>query len=585
VIEKLDNFIEKNLTKNTFKLLLKYLLFSSFLYLFLMSLHRPATFYSGSFLDYIKYMYDIGYLYEILFTIISWSPVLAASLFLFKTRYIGVLFLALFSFLAGTEMYYFYLQGGGVAWNIGVNQLMVENIIKALENPVLMGEASSEYSKSPLFLKYMVYYPLGIFISIFIILKFIPKGKFNILGLPLTLILLTFSIEQSTPFFYRVIFEFQNYGIEKVYNIISDRQREKVYIYDINKTYERPKNIIFLMDESVRGDFISVNSKDPEIINASSYLKELQDTGLFKTFGVMYPIGNCSASSNTFTMTGGRKNYQVAPTIFQYMKNAGYKTTRLDAPHTGYQNGVERYDSKYIDQYITKEFILPNTERDLESIKEIAKILKNGKSNFIYFTKQGSHFPVNNSYPKSSALYTDLGPKYSQGWYKKQYLNSIYWNVNYTWKELIKTIKGTNTIVIWQSDHGLNIAPDQGETRILLTHCETSLNHYRSLFNGAGGIYSENKKILDNYKNINESSAMQIFPTLLSIAGYKDVEIEKFYWPSFKTPIKNKDKTFPLYTPSYKNFFDLNKSNFKENNIELKDFGINQRKESTLYNN
>ena len=575
-MNKIDKILEELLSKKGKRAVLKYFIISFFTIIALMLLHRPATFYNGTYIEYIKYMYELGYIHELFLRTLIWVPVMASLLFLFRTKYIGIFFIGLFSFLAGTEMYYFFLQGGNLAWNIGVNQLMVENIIKAIENPVLMNEASNEYSNTDIFKTYMIYYPIGLTIFIYIITKLLPKGKYNLIGLPIFLILMTFATEQSTPYFLRVIYEFEDYGLQKINNLIINKKRENIYIKDIQN--KSPKNIIFVMDESVRGDYISVNSNDKEIVKATKYLQELENNGTFKTFGVMYPIGNCSASSNVFTMIGGRKNYEVAPTIYQYMKNAGYQTIRLDAPHTGYQNGVERYDTPYIDKYISNESIPENTKRDLVSIKNIKEILKENKKHFIYFTKQGSHFPVKNSYPKNKALFKNLGKPYSQEWYKKQYLNSLNWNVNEFWKQLVQATKNTDTVIIWQSDHGLNIGPDNGQKHILLTHCESNLDHYKALFNSAGGIYSDNKNYLKDFKNLNESSANQIFPTILNLAGYNEDNIEKYYWPSFN--VKDIKNNFPLFTPSHEIFYILNP---EDNNLSTKEYGINKRKKSYKY--
>lgn len=555
-----------------------YLLVSIVFTFILLLLHRPPEYYVGSMVQYVIEGYEKNALLNIFVMITSWSLCILPLLYLFKGKYYGIFFLGIFSLWAGTEVYFFYLQGGEVSFNIGVNQYMIENILKALETPTLLLSASDQYSNSPLFNKYMIGFSLMIFIITFIVLKFLPRGKYNFLGLFFVLYFLTFVNDQNrVPYFLRLLFEFENHAIEKTKDKLLNIQRKKIYNIDLNTTKKRPKNIILLMDESIRGDYLSVNSNDPDIKKATPIIQDLLDQGNFKTFGVMYSIGNCSSSSNTFTLIGGRHKYKTEPTIFQYMKHAGYETIRLDAPHTGYHNGVTYYDTKYIDKYISAE-TQPTSERDSYSVREIGKIIKEKGNKFIYFTKQGSHIPFYQNYDKKNKLFENNNPKYSQKWFKYEYLNSINWSVNENWKELLKVIKDTDTVIVWQSDHGINMGPDKENKRILISHCESTLNHFNALYNVAGGIYSTDKDYLKGYKNLNESSTINIFPTLLDLAGYENYT--KYYADSFKNPEKGK---YPIFTiEDQKHFLDA-KIIKNRTDIEFKDWGVNKRKSCSLY--
>ena len=580
-IDKLDKDL-KDLNIKIFLIgFLKYFLIGSLLSLTLFLFHRPPIYYPHSFIDYIFYAWDRDNIKVVIYWVFWWGFVLTPLLYLFKTKYVGNIFLALFSFWVGTEMYFFYLEGGAMAWNIGINQLMIENIVKAFMNPTLLSSAGTQYAGSDLFYKYMILVPIAVFIYTYLLLKLLPKGKFNIIGLFFILFFLSMvPIFQETPYFLRVMYEFERYAIEHVKENILNYHREDIYVKDINLSFKKPKNIIFVMDESVRGDYVSFNSKDPDIKKATPFLQKLVDSNKMKTFGVTYSMGNCSDPSNTFFLDGGKNNYLTAPTIFQYMKYAGYKTIRLDAPHTGYFNGVKRYDSKYIDTYISTETTMPRYERDLKAIEELKKIIQTKGDNFIYFTKHGVHFPFKLTSPEGYDIFKDSPKENSQKWFKEEYLNGLSWSVDHFWKELVKATKGTDTVIYWLSDHGVNVGPDKGNNNIRLTHCETGMNHYKSLYNVVSALYSENEDYLSEFKNLNESSAISAFPTLLYFAGFENYS--SIYTNDYRNPSK---EYYPALNFSYVDKGLLNIKNINDLNITYnrEDFGINKRKESNLY--
>ena len=69
------------------------------------------------------------------------------------------------------------------------------------------------------------------------------------------------------------------------------------------------------------------------------------------------------------------------------------------------------------------------------------------------------------------------------------YMNGMKEVMDSYWKEVVSTVDNTDTVVLYQGDHGVNIVPDKGnrgEKRISLTHCEFSLNHYKELYNTIG---------------------------------------------------------------------------------------------------
>ena len=588
IIKKNEETIrEKNL--KIFKNILIYFTIGVFSFFLLMLFHRPPVYFRDSFIEFIIYIYNLlGFkrtFFLLLGYALQWGVLMSFFLVAFKIRVLGNIILLMFSFFIGVELYYFFLQGGETSWNVGFNEMMLSNVLKIFNNSDLATEAASQYLGSSIFYIYLIIVPIVIFIFFYFLKENMPKLKYPVVALPIIIYML--SITNGTefyrvPYMFRVFYEIQRKATEDMMDKIHKVKREDIYLKLDKNIKNKPKNIILVVSESIRGDFVSINSNDPEIKKATPFLTFLKNKNLLKSFGVMYSMGNCSSASNKYLMNGGlRKNAKTAPTIYQYMKSAGYTTTRIDAPHNGYMNGVFKYDNPYIDNYISNEDVVPSYNRDFTSLLDIKEILNNGKSNFIYLTKHGAHFPIGKQYPKEKELFKTAGlKKHSEKLNKYEYLNTINWTVDTFFKELMKIVD-KDTLIVWVSDHGVNIYRDREDKEIVLTHCESGFDHYNALFNVPGAFISKNKKYLAGLKNLKESSTAQILPTILKVIGYKDIEDK--YWKPFQDGIVTRDeKNYPLFSygdPGYltKDNFILNEGN---ESIEFEDkvYGLNKRK-------
>ena len=565
---KLIEYLDSNKFKQDIKYIIKIFFI---LYLFglgysfiIFSIYKlPFTGYE-SFYNHLKDINVWIYIFEISFVNIF-------LLLLFNIRYIGILNIFIISFISTIEIFVAENVNMHSTWNVGVSNSMLNNFFMALKNPEYITGTTEIYLNNGDYTLFIKYFISLIFINIFFkyIMKYFIEIKFNIINILsiyfsfiITLFIYIYFINYGKiGYIYQIESQLEKYFIENI--LIGVPERDK--IKQLEKTNLKIKNIILIVDESIRGDYISVNSNDPEIIKATNYLKELENNRTFKTFGIGYSVGNYSAISNSFLITGSKKDnikLLTNPTIYQYMKNAGYETIRLDAPYYGLSNGLTKADLKYIDKYKYYSKYNPIWERDFLALKDIKNILKSKGYHFILLTKQGAHVPFEKSMPKEYITYTKY-KKYSQKWYKTKYLNILNWTVNNFWKELVKIID-KNTVVIWISDHGVNIGPDKNNKYIKITHGEGSLEHYKALFNVAGGIYSKNKDYLKDFKNLKESSSSQIFSTLLLFSGYKNNnEYPKDY--------RFKEEPY-LYINNLKNTIYI-----KDINLSSKEYGINKR--------
>ncbi len=303
------------------------------------------------------------------------------------------------------------------------------------------------------------------------------------------------------------------------------------------------KNIILIVDESVRGDYLSINGYEK---NTTSYLSSLDN---LLTMGSIPSVANASASTQYILRNGVTidelpdRNYKTLKkqTIFQYAKKAGFNTLYLDAQtyYKKLQNYMSSYDMEHIDHYIT----LRNKDNlafsDRRMVKKLSKELKNSSgSNFVYFIKHGSHFKWQLSYPKSNEVFKPTLSIYEGLDFDNRekavntYLNSIKWGVDDFFNFLLNEIDTKDTLIIYTSDHGQNII----ENNILITH-GLAINPPSTMANVPLLIYANDigyiKSKFDNIK-LNSYSQYQIFPTLLDIMGYEDKIIEQYGLPFWK---------------------------------------------------
>jgi len=562
------------------KNIFKYYFASFVLVALFMFMHYPPVYFTGTTIDYFQYLNPIGWFSQFIKFMI-WSILLFPLLVFVKNgKWIGNIGLAIFSFMMGLEKYIFYIQGSKTAWNIGFNESMLVNFI-SMANFSGIKDAYLSYSDDIMFFVYLFVFPIFIFLLVKFILRYVPIMEYKYSALygfiGFIIVLTFFETEENVPYFVRVPVVIEDHIINNGKSILFNYHRRNIFFKDVNKT-KQPKNILFIMDESVRGDLISLNNNAEEkVLKATPFLYSIKDKLI--NFGNLYSIGNCSHQSNQLFLTGDifykdkennvktKFNLDLLPTIFQYMKNAGYHTYLLDSVQDGMYNGLKNYDKKYIDEYISfqKE---KNIDRDIKSIEELNRILHNGEKNFIYVVKQGIHFPFEENFDKENPLFNNWNKTTQEGYFNL-YMNAVKVAVDDYFKKLVKVVDNTDTVVLWQSDHAVNITPDNGEKTIGITHCETTMTHYKELYNVPAILYSPYKKYYDGYHNLkNGYSAKQMFSTILDFAGYSKNDYAKIYGDSFKKPSEE------VYLYLISKMYDFNYVSPEENLTNLIDEGI-----------
>jgi len=297
-------------------------------------------------------------------------------------------------------------------------------------------------------------------------------------------------------------------------------------------------NIIFIVDESIRGDYIDLNmnrgvtpflySKRHEIIN----------------FGLTASGSNCSAESNLILRYSAKKesidSIGEYHSIWEYAKGAGYETTYIDC-QLNYDklNNYMTYDeTKHIDNFISlfdgKDDSIKY--RDNKTIPIINKILENGSKNFILIVKSGVHFPYDQTYPKDQIIFrptiTDEKSNDNKKAFINSYMNGVHWAVDSFFSNLLNVINFHDVLLVYTSDHGQNLR-DKG----LQPHCQSQDPAWQQ---GMVPLLvltqqEELKEKFIHAANINfdHVSHFNIFPTFLELFGYGKKYLELYEPPLF----------------------------------------------------
>jgi glucan phosphoethanolaminetransferase (alkaline phosphatase superfamily) len=450
-----------------------------------------------------------------------------------KTIYFSFFFLVLLTYIL--DLVYKNINGVGLTLN--------DLSVMELEGKGLFFQAISTFRES-------IFYALTVllFFSIFIfILRWVINKYQYFINLKWILLLYSIALIFSFTIFYKTAGSTYTRPADfKVLNTIIYHYSNRLYYgkrQELNNIPSSPsiyKNIILIIDESIGAEYLSINGYKKE---TTPYLKSIQDS--FINLGIASSGANCSSSSNLILMSGLQLNELPDITnislkkqsIFQYAKNAGYKTHYLNGQvfSSGFSNYMNEFDLKYIDDfYIPKKFEFKSMpEEDL--ILKTKEILDSPEQNFIFMVKHGSHFSWENNYPKSKKYFEPtLGVNEPLTLNKKNesinsYSNSIRYSVDEFFKYFLSEInfnQNQNTLIIYTSDHGQSILEENRKS----THCDSN-NPPLTQGEVPLLLFSNNaESIINNFKfQSNIYSHFQIFPTLQQLMGYKNLKGETLF--------------------------------------------------------
>lgn len=421
----------------------------------------------------------------------------------------------------------------GVSYmKISGSPLMYDNLFSLIENTEFAENALSQYKKE-LFdaiiissISFILFFPAHYRVKSFFSYSHIKKISYLIALFPVIIIfLLTLARGgygvRATPMQYRIVSMLSTAGIQHIFTKENNREIVKFNPY----TKADKMNIVLIVDESVRGDYLDINTNRGLTPYLFSSRKKIIN------FGFASSGANCSAQSNQILRFGPNVNkfnttFRTNPYIWSYAKKAGYRTLMIEgqAKKGMLNNRMEKNELKEID-----EFVYPNGlssfDKDASIANIIASNIKRAEKNmgpvFIIAVKAGLHFPYNNIYPNNEEKFKISG-EFSD---KTNRINAYKNAIRYMMDNFFKIIFGityNNTIVIYTSDHGQNLF-DNGYN---ITHCSTvNVSPYEGIvpfFVITDNQYYKDKFIKSSSIKCNKISHFDIYPSILDIMGYNE---------------------------------------------------------------
>jgi len=293
-------------------------------------------------------------------------------------------------------------------------------------------------------------------------------------------------------------------------------------------------NIVFVIDESIRGDHLGLNGYQRQ---TTPYLSELSKRGWLSNWGIGSSGGTCSEKSDSLLFTGMAPadlpdtNFEIRkrPNLFQYAKAAGYRTIFLDGQKETYWLGTS-YDKQYLDDWEPASALqgAANVETDAVIARKIAAIVNGATGVFVFVIKRGVHYPYSPNFPASAAEWqpSDLAETEIDPGRKEElintYDNALKYNLDSFFRALDVEHWQNQTVLLYTSDHGQTLS-EHGERH---THCGTAADTAPTEANVP--IFLIQREAL-NVDTSYRASHANLFATLLDLMSFPRSERRYHY--------------------------------------------------------
>lgn len=295
---------------------------------------------------------------------------------------------------------------------------------------------------------------------------------------------------------------------------------------------EPRNNIVFIVDESIRGDRLSLNGYG---VPTSPFLDELHKNGRLKNWGIAAAGTTCSHTANPLLLTGltelPDREFMVhrMPTIFQFARAMNYRNYYFDGQVSGLWNGKPS-DVADFGVWIKAADLRGNAkdlfEIDAEIARRVNAIVRSSTGNFIWVNKFGVHTPYTNSFPNErlretlEAMPADYDPDIGADALGKLYDDAVTYNVESFFSALLVEDVAADTIYLYTSDHGQTLR-ENGATA---SHCmETRPEAIVPLF-----MIADRAKLASIDESYRPAHA-NLFATLLDLMAFPESERRHAY--------------------------------------------------------
>lgn len=330
-------------------------------------------------------------------------------------------------------------------------------------------------------------------------------------------------------------------------------------------------HVLFIIDESVRGDLLGINGGPPTTPWLSANASRLLN------FGVACAATNSSAPSNMVIQSGiqpkalekDAPSAMTMPNVFQYARAAGYRTSYLLGQPLRYWYYMNPSDLDDLDQLVQPPDIgreTPRHEIDRRMLDLAVKETARDVPTFTYLLKLGAHFPYGDKrpdgyWPLEETLFPDE-PDEERREMLDDYARSLKYVVDDYFAALLPRLEGRDVIVVYTSDHGQSLLeggirathgvgrnPPIAQANVPLFMVGTS-ERVRRLISarvGAGGLRLKGR-----------ATHFEIFPTLLTLMGYGLSDVEREYGPTLFTSDGSRERRFLSGDPFKKGARQMN---------------------------
>ena len=356
----------------------------------------------------------------------------------------------------------------------------------------------------------------------------------------------------NTPHAYRSATLLLMYGANQLAFDMPEPQAVSIPLSSKMPVGNKPVNIVFLMEESLRADFLDINYPR----GSTPFLKSIQDEWV--NFGYASSGANCSHTSNQLIRLGPdagavEETLQHNPYIWMYAKAAGYRTVLIEAQskhgHVASSNGVSAQEQAYIDTIIyPPEDTFRNEDVGLPALiqRELQLAAAAGQPAFIYVVKNGVHFPYENVLTEEmqQALVELTASMSDKERLETTYREAIRYSVDAFFRVLQQQAPYENTLFFYTADHGQNLL-DNGR---LMTHCgDSDIDWHEAMvpFILKSDVPVWQEKIQQAaVQNKDKLSHFHIFPSLLAVMGFDHDRVKQRYGPNLFEPLADEQRYF-----------------------------------------